>query len=64
VPAEAQQAGLTLDLPEGVYKASWMNTKSGEIDNSEEFHHEGGPRTLSSPSYTEDIALLVRRASP
>jgi hypothetical protein len=64
VPAEAQQTSLTLDLPDGVYKASWMNTKSGEIDDSEEFRHEGGARTLSSPSYTEDIALLVRRASP
>jgi len=53
---------LTLDLPAGSYKAEWVNPKTGDVDKVAEFSHEGGPKALSSPAFTEDVALrLVRR---
>jgi hypothetical protein len=61
VPAAPQQIELTLDLPAGSYTASWLNTKTGAIDKREPFTHAGGAKSLSSPAYTQDIALLVRK---
>ena len=55
------QAELALDLPKGKYKAEWVNTKTGAVEKAEEFDHEGGPRTLTSPAYVEDVALRVKR---
>jgi hypothetical protein len=54
-------AELTLQLPEGDYRAEWLSPRSGKVERSEELHHRGGERTLTSPPYTEDIALRVRR---
>jgi hypothetical protein len=53
---------LVLDLPAGPYQAEWVDTKTGQVDRAEGFTHAGGPRTFSSPVYTDDIALRVRRA--
>ena len=55
------QTELGLELPAGVYQAEWVNTKTGAIDKAETFNHAGGPKTLRSPSYSEDIALRVIR---
>ncbi len=55
---------LTLKLPKGNYQAEWLNTKTGKIDQSETFRHAGGPRKLTLPSYSEDIALRVLRRGP
>jgi hypothetical protein len=57
------QATLNLDAPAGVYKAEWVNTKTGAVDRHEEINHKGGTMALTSPAYREDIALRVRRAS-
>ena len=51
-------AQLTLDLPQGSYKAEWVNTKTGKVDKIEEI--KGGTVNLSSPEYSEDIALRIR----
>ena len=51
------QAELALDLPRGSYRAEWVNTKTGAIDKTEDFDHDGGARKLSSPTYDEDVAL-------
>jgi hypothetical protein len=51
-----------MDLPAGVYRAEWVDTRSGQIDKVETFDHPGGKKTMTSPAYTEDIALRVRRA--
>jgi hypothetical protein len=56
------QADLRLDLPAGSYAADWVNTKTGAIDGTESFDHAGGEKTLSSPSYSEDVALRVLAA--
>ncbi len=53
------QANLTIDLPEGIYMADWINTKNENIDKTETFTHGGGHRTLVSPYYAEDIAMRI-----
>ncbi|MCK4967116.1 cellulase family glycosylhydrolase, partial [bacterium] len=50
---------IELGLPEGVYKADWINTKNGDIKKTEMFSHSGGYIILSSPQYNDDIALRV-----
>ena len=54
-------AQLILELPVGAWKAEWINTKNGRKENTERFAHDGGPRPLVSPPYSEDIALRVTR---
>jgi hypothetical protein len=54
-------AELTLDLPEGDYRAEWLNPRSGKVEKTEDLHHRGGERSLTSPPYTEDMALRIRR---
>lgn len=54
--------GLSVDLPAGPYRAEWIDTKTGEIARAESFEHEGGPKTLTSPPYTDDVALRIRRS--
>jgi hypothetical protein len=55
------QAELELELPANNYKADWVNTKTGQVEKSETFHHASGPRTFTSPAYAEDVALRVTR---
>ncbi|NLT78125.1 MAG: DUF4091 domain-containing protein [Planctomycetes bacterium] len=51
---------LTLELPEGTYRAEWINTPSGSLDKEESFAHGGGPKRLQSPDFAQDIALRVK----
>jgi len=55
------QADLVLELPSGSYMAEWINTRSGNTEKVESFSHAGGERTFSSPPYTDDIALSIKR---
>ena len=55
------RADLVLDLPAGPYKAEWVNTLTGAVEKSETFDHAGGPKTLASPQYKDEIALRVKR---
>jgi hypothetical protein len=55
------RADLRMALPKGKYSVEWLNPKTGKIDKSETVEHAGGVATLSSPKYTEDIALGLRR---
>jgi hypothetical protein len=54
------KAKLIVELPEGAYRAEWVNTKTGKVDKTETFHHDNGNRTLSSSKYVDDIALRIR----
>jgi hypothetical protein len=54
-------AELVLELGAGTYQAKWWNTKTGTVEKTEEFEHVQGERTLVSPTYSEDIALSLRR---
>ncbi len=51
---------IAIELPTGRYKAEWVNTRTGQIDKSESFRHDGGICSLQAPAYTEDIALRIR----
>ncbi len=53
------EARLTLELPAGAYRARWVNTRTGEVDRSQDLDHGGGPVTLTSSRYEEDIALRI-----
>ncbi len=60
VDSTPHTAPLVLELPAGRYLAEWIDTKTGRTARREDFAHPGGPRTLVSPEYSEDIALRVR----
>ena len=51
---------LALELPAGRYRAEWVHTGTGRVDEAEVFDHAGGERVLASPRLTEDIALQVK----
>jgi hypothetical protein len=55
------EASLVVELPPGVYRAQWLNTKTGKVDKEESFEHTGGSHTLHSPEYADDIALRIRK---
>jgi hypothetical protein len=55
-------AELALELPAGEYKAEWVNTKTGQVEKTESFKHDGGSYALQPPRYVDDIALRVRAA--
>jgi hypothetical protein len=50
---------LAIELPAGRYKAEWLNTKTGNIENTESFTTDRGTHTLQAPAYVEDIALRI-----
>lgn len=60
VDATRRRSGIEVDLPAGNYRVEWIDTKTGKVAAQERFAHGGGPRTMSSPEYSEDIALRVR----
>jgi len=55
-------ANLALDLPKGTYKADWIDPATGSVVGSTTLEHKGGERTLSSPTYSVDIALRMKRS--
>ncbi|MBN1125540.1 MAG: polysaccharide lyase [Sedimentisphaerales bacterium] len=48
-----------IDLPKDSWRIQWINTKTGKIENSDRFHHEGGVKILRSPKFEDDIALRI-----
>jgi len=58
-PTEDMRVQLRLDLPNGTYRAEWVNTLTGKIDRSERLTHEGVERTLESSAFEDDVALRV-----
>jgi len=59
VDSKVQREELRVALPRNSYLAEWINTKTGDVQKVERFHHEGGAKTLASPGYVEDVALRV-----
>jgi hypothetical protein len=55
-------AELALELPAGEYKTEWVSTKTGQIEKTDSFKHNGGSYTLRPPPYADDIALRIRAA--
>ena len=60
VRSSRQSVTLTLQLPQGNYTARWWNPRTGTIDATENFSHTGSGKQLTSPQYSEDIALDIR----
>jgi ribosomal protein S17E len=52
---------LKVNLPKGIYSAEWISTLNGNVAKSEKIKSRGGPLILTSPSYSEDIALKIVR---
>ena len=50
------------DLPAGTYRAEWVDPRTGSVMAAETLEHAGGKRTLTSPEYSEDLALRLVRA--
>lgn len=55
------QARLTLSAPAGRYRAEWVNPRNGAVERREDVEHRGGEFKLESPTYSEDIALRIKR---
>lgn len=58
-PLKEVEAPLVLELPGGSYEAQWLNPRRGTVETREAFDHKGGEKTLTSPRFSEDIALRV-----
>ncbi len=54
------QTDITLALPPGRYRATWVNVRTGRTERQESLTG-GAARLLESPEYTTDILLSVRR---
>jgi len=51
---------LNVELPKGTYRTVWLRPTDGTRHNSETFRHEGGPKKLPSPEFSEDVALSIK----
>ena len=60
LPGDYQEE-LVLHLPSGHYRADWVDPATGSVLSSLDLVHEGGHRTLKTPSYPIDIALKITR---
>ena len=58
------EAQLQLALPPGLYRAEWIDTKTGETCGTATFTHAGGERELTSPRFANDLALRIVRGTP
>ena len=50
---------LTLELPKGHYSVEWINVATGAVLRNESFAHSCGSRVLTSPKFTDGVALRV-----
>ena len=53
---------LQVDLPAGAYSIVWTDTKNGKETEGKIEYHQGGFATLTSPAYSEDIALRIAKS--
>lgn len=56
-----KQVNLQLKLPAGRYQVEWFNTLTGKYTNKNDISHEDHVVIISSPAYTEDIAVKITR---
>ena len=52
---------LELNLPAGAYQADWVEPATGSILRTDKLAHEGGNVTVTTPEYTVDLALRIKR---
>jgi hypothetical protein len=56
-----QNVTIGLELPAGTYRSEWINPLTGKMEKRETIRHQGGRLLLQSPSYREDMALMLAR---
>lgn len=54
---------LVLDAPSGSYRAEWVSPQTGKAVHTVTIEAREGTLSLGIPSFTEDLALRVRRAA-
>lgn len=52
---------LQIDLPPGAYDVQWWSPRDSTHRQPEPLHHQGGVKTLQTPEYSEDVALILRK---
>jgi hypothetical protein len=57
----ATSSVLEVNLPAGSYKMTWTDTKNGSETSTLPVDHGGGWLRISSPDYTEDIAMKLAK---
>ncbi len=60
-PATATAATLDITLPAGRWAGSWIDPVTGEVLDTIIRQHQGGVAKLALPTWTDDLALDVRR---
>jgi hypothetical protein len=58
-----RQAPLAFSLPEGGYRAEWVNPRTGQVEKSQDLRSTGEeiPVQIDSPEYDPDVALRILR---
>jgi hypothetical protein len=57
---QAKSAKVSLRLPQGVYQVEWVDVMTGDSLERKTISHGGGTCHLSSPEFTNDIALRIQ----
>jgi len=52
---------LQVELPEGRWRVEWINVLTGRKVKTESLKHPGGALSLGVPSFSDDVALSLRR---
>lgn len=52
---------LQLNLPAGTYAVEWLDPVTGRTTTVPVLNHSGGPLTLTTPAFAEDIAFRLQR---
>ena len=52
---------FVMSFPEGEYRAEWVNPADGHVINQRVFTVSKGNQTLTSPEYSIDVALRIKR---
>ena len=52
---------ILLDIPEGNYLAEWIDPATGAVQPAEMFNSMEGQKKLTTPLYSVDIALRIKR---
>jgi hypothetical protein len=55
-------AKFEITVPSGAYEATWLDTKTGQVVETQRMRTSTGALALKSPAFTRDIALKIVRA--
>lgn len=58
------QENLVLHIGAGNYRSDWVEPATGNIICTDTFSHSGGNRAFTTPQYSVDIALRIKKLSP